>query len=193
MLYWVTSCFHLEDGPVEPEVEFVQQPVVGHPETAPLGKLQHEPLLFFFKNSTPPTSFLNFNTISLFFQILYPGAITWRRCSVMFVPLDVCDLGATWASFRRGTFFWRLRRRQYLRFRYGDKLDFFWRLRRRQYLRCQEVWYSQHKRHNWGEIKSDLCCWNQIDDYDDSMIYVIWMQRFYIQHQIQSNISKLVF
>ena len=125
------SCFHLEDGPVEPEVEFVQQPVVGHPKTAPLGKLQHEPLLFFFKNSTPPTSFLNFNTISLFFQILYPGAITWRRCSVMFVPLDVCDLGATWGSFRlRG------------------KLDFFLRLRRRQYLRCQEVWYSQHKRHN---------------------------------------------
>ena len=73
------------------------------------------------------------------------------------------------------------------------KLDFFWRLRRRQYLRCQEVWYSQHKRHNWGEIKSDLCCWNQIDDYDDSMIYVIWMQRFYVQHQIKSNISKLVF
>ena len=125
------SCFHLEDGPVEPEVEFVQQPVVGHPETAPLGKLQHEPLLFFFKNSTPPTSFLNFNTISLFFQILYPGAITWRRCSVMFVPLDVCDLGATWGSFGCGV-----------------KLDFFWRLRRRQYLRCQEVWYSQHKRHN---------------------------------------------
>ena len=147
------SCFHLEDGPVEPEVEFVQQPVVGHPETAPLGKLQHEPLLFFFKNSTPPTSFLNFNTISLFFQILYPGAITWRRCSVMFVPLDVCDLGATLGSFRCGTFFWRLRRRQYLR--------------------CQEVRYSQNKRHNWGEIKSDLCCWSQIDDYDDSMIYVI--------------------
>ena len=94
----------------------------------------------------------------------------------MFVPLDVCDLGATWGCFRlRG------------------KLDFFWRLRRRQYLRCQEVWYSQHKRHNWGEIKSDLCSWNQIDDYDDSMIYVIWMQRFYVQHQIKSNISKLVF
>ena len=122
------------------------------------------------------SSFLNFNTIALFFQILYPGAITWRRCSVMFVPLDVCDLGATWGSFR-----------------WGGKLDFFWRLRRRQYLRCQEVWYSQHKRHNWGEIKSDLCCWNQIDDYDDSMIYVIWMQRFYVQHQIKSNISKLVF
>ena len=38
------SCFHLENGPVEPEVEFVQQPIVGHPKTAPLGKVQHEPL-----------------------------------------------------------------------------------------------------------------------------------------------------
>ena len=76
------SCFHLEDGPVEPEVEFVQQPVVGHPKTAPLGKLQHEPLLFFFENST--LSFLNFNTISLFIS----------RCNHLEkVQRDVCPVG----------------------------------------------------------------------------------------------------